>query len=234
MQRELCELRAPLRERPTLLGLLLHCAQPREYPPALVEARVWWVVDPRQCHDLCIRQVAGDAEIQNDTGQVGPLQLGLVVRLQLRMLLFAPQSPANAGADTARTARALVRGRPGHGEGQALTDARLGVGRHAPPQAAVHDDFDPGYGQRGLGDGRREDDLAPTCRGRLQHLILLLHVQGAIERAHHHLPRKIDGFLVDQLVRPLDEVVGLLSIPVAHVVHGDPCVHNLALARQKN
>ena len=96
-------------------------------------------------------------------------------------------SPAHVAGGTAYAAAALVGAVTGDAQGfQARHAVEGGEARHAHP-AGVDDHADALDGQRGLGDGGGEHDLAAAGGRRLHGGVLLLARQGAVKRVQGYV-----------------------------------------------
>ena len=121
-------------------------------------------------------------QIEHEGRQVGRENFRPRIRLERAGLRLVPQPIADAGLGAAGAAAALVGGgaRNAHRLQPRQTDVRL-VARHA-RQAAVDHHAHAFDGQRGLGNGGRQHDLAAAGRRRRNGAVLLARIERAIER----------------------------------------------------
>ncbi len=124
---------------------------------------------------------APEGELEGEAGEVGGLDLRRRPGGKRAVLAPRPELPGGAGSDAAGAAGALG----GLGAGDAFGDqpghAGAGIEAGAAGAAAVDDDPHVLDGERGLGDGGGEDELAP--RAGADRRLLRGEGHGAVERA---------------------------------------------------
>ena len=127
---------------------------------------------------------APGGKIEGEGRQIGGEDFRPRKGLQRRRLRLVPQPVADAGLGAPGAAAALVGGGARHPHGFEPRHADIGlVARHAGEPAIDHDAHALD-GDRGLGDRRRQHDLAAAGRGRRNGAILLVAGQRAVERDH--------------------------------------------------
>ena len=155
--------------------------------------------------------------LQDHAGEVRAQDFRIGERRPRDELRFLVQAQADAGADTAAAAGALIRGRLRHGFDLQLLHA--GARREAVDarRACVDDIADARHGHRGLSDVRGEHD-ARRVAARREHAVLLLGRQARIQRQHLG-PREAAGQRARELVdlalaRQEDQhVAGTVGLP---------------------
>mmetsp|Transcript_31033 Transcript_31033/g.84138 ORF Transcript_31033/g.84138 Transcript_31033/m.84138 type:complete len:684 (-) Transcript_31033:69-2120(-) len=159
------ELAAALGDRPAAALQALERLQAQQQSSPKIKVLHFGRVDPRQGCYLLVRDCTLLRQVQDHTGEVSAMQFRRVVGVELPLLLLVPQAVADARADAARSAAALVRRGPGYGHCEHSTDACLGVLLLDLPKTSVNHDAHTGHREGGLCDGRRENHLSPA-RGR--------------------------------------------------------------------
>ena len=107
---------------------------------------------------------------------------------------LVPQAKADAGLGTAGAAPALIGGGTRHAHGLESRHADVRLETRNPRKTAVDDHTHALDGDRRLGDGGCEHDLAHTLGRRLQRKVLRARVHRAVKGSNHNR-RIVDAFL---------------------------------------
>ncbi|SHE13045.1 Uncharacterised protein [Chlamydia abortus] len=127
-----------------------------------------------------LRVGAPHGELERQRSEVRLEHLRQALRCQPPVVLFRPQTVAHSRPLTARTPPALVGGRPRHRYGLEPRHSRARREPGNAHQPAVHDNAHSLDRQTGLGNGRRQHDLALSRRTRGDRPVLLLRRQPSV------------------------------------------------------